>query len=63
MPEIPYEKDAYYIFDKGYNNFANLSNIEQIEATFVVRAKKEPEIQTNFLETETSEVHYIGIKH
>lgn len=40
MPEIPYEKGAYYIFDRGYNDFANLYKIEQIEATFVVRAKK-----------------------
>lgn len=40
MPEIPYEKGAYYIFDRGYNDFANLFNIEQIEATFVVRVKK-----------------------
>ena len=40
MPEIPYEKEAYYIFDRGYNDFSNLFKIEQIEATFVVRAKK-----------------------
>ena len=40
MPEIPYEKGAYYIFDRGYNDFLNLFKIEQIEATFVVRAKK-----------------------
>ena len=40
MPEIPYEKGAYYIFDRGYNDFSNLFKIEQIEATFVVRAKK-----------------------
>ena len=40
MPEIPYEKEAYYIFDRGYNDFANLFKIEQIEASFVVRAKK-----------------------
>lgn len=40
MPEIPYQKSAYYIFDRGYNDFANLYKIEQIEATFVVRAKK-----------------------
>ena len=39
MPEIPYER-AYYIFDRGYNDFANLYKIEQIEATFVIRAKK-----------------------
>ena len=40
MPEIPYEKGAYYIFDRSYNDFSNLFKIEQIEATFVVRAKK-----------------------
>ena len=40
MPEIPYEKGAYYIFDRGYNDFSNLFNMEQIEATFDVRAKK-----------------------
>ena len=40
MPEIPYEKGAYYIFDRGYNDFSNLFKIEQIEATFVVRAKR-----------------------
>lgn len=40
MPEVPYEKGAYYIFDRGYNDFSNLFKIEQIEATFVVCAKK-----------------------
>ena len=40
LSEIPYEKGAYYIFDRGYNDFSNLFKIEQIEATFVVRAKK-----------------------
>ena len=40
MPEIPYEKGAFYIFDRGYNDFENLYKIEQIDATFVVRAKK-----------------------
>ena len=40
LPEIPYEKGAYYIFDRGYNDFSNLFKTEQIEATFVVRAKK-----------------------
>ena len=40
IPDIPYEKGTYYIFDRGYNDFSNLFNIEQIEATFVVRAKK-----------------------
>ena len=40
LPEILYEKGAYNIFDRGYNDFSNLFKIEQIEATFVVRAKK-----------------------
>jgi transposase len=40
MPEIPYEPGAYYTFDRGYNDFANLYRIHQIEARFVLRAKR-----------------------
>ena len=40
MIEIPYEPSSYYIFDRGYNNFKILYKIHQIEAYFVVRAKK-----------------------
>lgn len=47
LPEIPYEKGAYYIFDRGYNDFSNLFKIEQIEATFVVRAKKNLKFKQN----------------
>ncbi len=39
IPEIPYEKGAHYIFDRGYNDFGNLYTINRIEAFFVVRAK------------------------
>lgn len=39
MPEIPYEPDAHYIFDRGYNDFANLYKIHLIGAKFVLRAK------------------------
>ena len=39
MQEIPYETDAYYIFDRGYNNFKELYRIQQMESFFVVRAK------------------------
>ncbi len=39
MPEIPYETDAYYIFDRGYNNFGELYRIQRMESLFVVRAK------------------------
>ena len=40
MPEIPYEKGAHYIFDRGYNDFGNLYKIHLIEAFSVVRAKR-----------------------
>jgi len=40
MKEIPYEQGSYYIFDRAYNNFKMLYKIHQIEAYFVVRAKK-----------------------
>jgi hypothetical protein len=39
MPKIPYETDAYYIFDRGYNNFKELYRIHRMESFFVVRAK------------------------
>lgn len=39
MPEIPYEKGAYYVFDRGYNAFAELARINRLESFFVVRAK------------------------
>ena len=39
MPEIPYETGAYYIFDRGYNNFKELFCIQRMESFFVVRAK------------------------
>lgn len=40
MNEIPYEPGSYCVFDRGYNNFEMLYKIHQIEAYFVVRAKK-----------------------
>lgn len=40
MKEIPYELDAYYIFDRAYNHFKQLYEINQLKAFFVVRAKK-----------------------
>ena len=39
MPEIPYETGAYYVFDRGYNNFVELYRIQRMESFFVVRAK------------------------
>ena len=40
MKEIPYQSDSYYIFDRAYNNFKALFKIHQIEAFFVIKAKK-----------------------
>ena len=39
MKAIPYETDAYYMFDRGYNNFKELYRIQRMESFFVVRAK------------------------
>ena len=40
MKEIPIESGAYYIFDRGYNDFKALYRIHSAESFFVVRAKK-----------------------
>jgi hypothetical protein len=40
MDKIPFEQGSYYIFDRAYNSFKMLYRIHQIEASFVVRAKK-----------------------
>jgi hypothetical protein len=40
MPAIPYEPGAYYIFDRGYNDFGSLYRIHLLDARFVVRAKR-----------------------
>ena len=40
MKEISIESGAYYIFDRGYNDFKELYRIHSAESFFVVRAKK-----------------------
>lgn len=40
MDIIPYEENSFYIFDRGYNDFKRLHNIESIGAYFVIRGKK-----------------------
>lgn len=39
MDEIPYERDGFYIFDRGYNDFERLYKIGQQKAFFVFRAR------------------------
>ena len=40
MAEIPCEIGAFYVFDRGYNSFAELDRINRLEAFFIVRAKQ-----------------------
>lgn len=40
MDAIPYEENSFYIFDRGYNDFKRLHNIECVGAYFVVRGKR-----------------------
>lgn len=39
MDEIPYEPNAFYIFDKGYYDLARLYRIQSIGSLFIIRAK------------------------
>jgi transposase len=39
MDVIPYEADAYYVFDRGYVDFKRLYRITNLSAFFVIRAK------------------------
>jgi hypothetical protein len=39
MAHIPYERDGFYIFDRGYNSFADLYKIHLTGAFFVFRAR------------------------
>ena len=40
MDKIPYEQGAFYVFDRGYNDFKRLYRINEIESLVVVRAKE-----------------------
>ncbi len=39
MDEIPYEKGAYYVFDRGYFDLKRLYQINEIDAYFVIRQR------------------------
>lgn len=39
MDVIPYEENSFYIYDRGYNDFKRLHNIESIGAYFLIRGK------------------------
>ena len=40
MEYIPYERNGFYIFDRGYNSFADLYRIHCLGAFFVFRARE-----------------------
>lgn len=40
MDQIVYEADSYYVFDRGYLDFARLFAIHKAKAFFVIRAKR-----------------------
>jgi hypothetical protein len=39
MAYIPYERNSFYIFDRGYNSFGDLYKIHLLDAFFVFRAR------------------------
>jgi IS4 transposase len=39
MEHVPYKRDSFYIFDRGYNSFGDLYRIQRLDAFFVFRAK------------------------
>jgi len=39
MDEIPYEPNAYYIFDRGYFDLARLFKIDIIGSNFIIRER------------------------
>ena len=45
MDVIPYESEAYYIFDRGYVDYKRLYNLTRHTAYFVIRAKKNLQFQ------------------
>ena len=45
---ILYEKGSFYIFDRGYNSFADQYRIHRLEAYFIFRAKNNLKIKRIF---------------
>ena len=46
MDVIPYAENSFYIFDRGYNAFKRLHNIESIGAYFVIRGKSNKDFKS-----------------
>jgi len=58
MAVIPYECGAYYIFDRGYMDFARLYALSRHSAYYVIRAKRnlKIEILENFGTNDSPEI-------
>ena len=55
MSEIPYESGSYYVFDRAYNSFTGLYKIHKTGSYFIVRAKKNLQLQVCEMASPTSE--------
>lgn len=45
LDELPVCAGAYYVMDRGYNDFARLCHLDQEKAFFVIRAKKNTKVK------------------
>ena len=45
LDELPITAGAYYVMDRGYNDFKRLCHIDREKASFVVRAKKNTKVR------------------
>lgn len=45
LDELPIAPGAYYVMDRGYNDFKRLCRIDRENASFVVRAKKNTKVR------------------
>ena len=51
LDELPITAGAYYVMDRGYNDFKRLYRIDQEDASFVVRAKKNTKVKRIYSRT------------
>ena len=51
LDELPITAGAYYVMDRGYNDFKRLYRIDREKASFVVRAKKNTKVKRIYSRT------------
>ncbi len=57
MSAIPYEAGSYYVFDRGYNAFAELFRINIMESFFCGQGETESEVQMRQVEKTAAAKH------